>query len=685
MARSNHVTLQSAHHANEPGCLLSKLRIAARCGVIGASSVCHRIVDPPSSSCLVIPFHRHSLFRVLDLQQLHSSLMRNPTPKEDILLTFARWILDTSSPPSEYRQSLSVLKMDSPQPLADRPAHRGQRWTIVLQWLDLRTRIALALLIAGRIAVGLCDLLVAAAMYELFLLLQGHPASPFLQRWALSVASISVVAVILVVTRTLTDNAVAFLALRRIHSLQTELLVRLVRGYGEMRWDKFIARNRSELVNSAIHTTREVADFYHRWIELAASAAIVALMLLAILWKSPSAACAFTAFLACVYLVHQYGFRTHLRRAAVTREGALRDLERELADTLSASKEIRAYRLQTFFQHRIRAIAQRMTSAYTRATLLPQIGKSIADQGALLLFLCIVLVVQLRQGDVHQMLALLAFYFVLSRRLLPIVSQVALIAGQMESSWENLMSLQTELTQCRQFQATEFLTHAPGPAYALEMRSVTFGYHEELPILRNMNLRVGHGNIILLQGPSGAGKSSLLYLIAGIIRPQSGTLLVNRANVAYVPQEVPLLDDSIRNNLLFGLTGIPEMHLVKALKMARMLDFVLAQPSGMDTRVGDNGALLSGGQRQRLGLARALVRGGSLLLLDEATSAVDETSEQQILQGLAASGKTILFVTHHRRARWIAHRVLHLEDARLCEHVPTILEPPSYARPRTLP
>jgi ATP-binding cassette subfamily B protein len=88
---------------------------------------------------------------------------------------------------------------------------------------------------------------------------------------------------------------------------------------------------------------------------------------------------------------------------------------------------------------------------------------------------------------------------------------------------------------------------------------------------------------------------------------------------------------------------------------------------GLDTAVGDNGALLSGGQRQRLGLARALLRGVDLLLLDEATSAMDEESEGQVLEMLRASGKTVLLVTHRAQARTFAHRVLSFQAGRLVE------------------
>jgi ABC-type bacteriocin/lantibiotic exporter with double-glycine peptidase domain len=160
-----------------------------------------------------------------------------------------------------------------------------------------------------------------------------------------------------------------------------------------------------------------------------------------------------------------------------------------------------------------------------------------------------------------------------------------------------------------------------------------------------------------------------LNLIAGILQPTGGVVRVDRASVAYVPQDAALLDDSIRNNLLFGLPAESDAELMRSLAVADLREFVAAQPLGLDTGVGDNGVLLSGGQRQRLGLARAVLRGPSLLLLDESTSALDEGSESQVLENLKDSGATVLLVTHRLLKPGFAHRVFQLQEGHLIETI----------------
>jgi ABC-type multidrug transport system fused ATPase/permease subunit len=544
------------------------------------------------------------------------------------------------------------------------------KFRIAMRLLENRQRILFMLLTAERIAVGFCDLLVAAAMYLLFLLLQGR--SPAHHVWWTPKTSLSAALItsILVVLRALMDVVSARSVFHQIQSLYTDFLLRLTQGYSELKWGRFVERNRSELLNHTIYTAREAADFYHRCIEMVSAVVIVAVMTAALVYQSPIVACAFGLALATFYGVHRFLIRGRLQAAASSREASLRMLQRNLADMFSSGKEIRTYWNHAFFYDRIRRQAERVAVSTLRTVFLPQIARIVSDQGAVLLFLCIIIAVQLRQGDARQLLSLLAFYFVLSRRLLPLISQASLIAGQMESSYENIKIVDSELNECRRHRALALPTLLPDADLVVELDHVSFSFREGTPILRNVNLSLHEGEIVVLHGASGIGKSSLLNLIAGVSEPVTGVVRADRTNIAYVPQEIPLLDDSIRNNLLFGLSEKSDEDLMMALAIARLDKFVAAQLLGLETGVGDNGALFSGGERQRLGLARAILRGSQLLLLDEATSALDGENERQVLENLSASGKAVLLVTHRVHTPAFAQRVFRIQEGYLVEEFP---------------
>jgi ABC-type multidrug transport system fused ATPase/permease subunit len=538
---------------------------------------------------------------------------------------------------------------------------------IALRLLGARQRFSFVLLIIGRIGVGFCDLGVAASMYVLFLLLQAR--SPAHHLWWLPKTTLSAAMItsILVALRVLMDLSSARAVMRRIFRLYSDLLIRLTQGYNEMQWRRFVSCNRSVLSNHALLTAREAAEFYRRLIDLAAAVAVVIVMAAAIVYQSPIAACGFCAALAAFFAFHRFFIRSRIQIAAATREESLRMLQKNLADLFSSSKEIRTYRNQAFFHERIRKHAERMALSNIRITFLPQAGSSLADQGAVLLFLCIIIAVQFHHGDARQALSLLAFYFVLSRRLIPLISQISLNSGQLESSFDSVRRVDDELNKCRSYRDLPAPVQLPDSGFVLQLKEVSFSFCTGTPVLRNLNLVQREAEVIVLHGPSGIGKSSLLNLIAGVSQPSRGIIRVDRTRIGYVPQEVALLDDSIRNNLLFGLDERSDAELMSALATAKLDDFVMAQPFGLETNVGDNGALFSGGQRQRLGLARAVLRGSQFLLLDEATSALDEESEWQILENLRASGKAVLLVTHRMVLRMLAQRVFRLEEGYLIE------------------
>lgn len=194
-------------------------------------------------------------------------------------------------------------------------------------------------------------------------------------------------------------------------------------------------------------------------------------------------------------------------------------------------------------------------------------------------------------------------------------------------------------------------------------------------------LSAGPGQTVALVGASGAGKSTVLNLLIGFIRPTSGRILLDGADMAsldlrsyrrflsVVPQESILFEGTIRENVTYGLDGMDEATVRRALRDANAIEFVDRLPDGLDTVVGQRGARLSGGQKQRLAIARALIRDPRVLVLDEATSALDTRSEALVQEALArlVDGRTVFVVAHRLSTIRGADSIVVMEHGRIAE------------------
>jgi ABC-type multidrug transport system fused ATPase/permease subunit len=197
---------------------------------------------------------------------------------------------------------------------------------------------------------------------------------------------------------------------------------------------------------------------------------------------------------------------------------------------------------------------------------------------------------------------------------------------------------------------------------SIRVQNVTYCYPDtEEPVIDGADLTIEKGKTVAFIGASGAGKTTMVDVILGLLVPQKGVVMADDINVhekpktfhsqvGYIPQVIYLSDDTIRNNIAFGMkeTEIDEGAVQAAVEKAQLTEFIDSLPNGLDTIVGDRGVRLSGGQRQRIGIARALYHDPEILVLDEATSALDNDTEAAVMEAIEhlQGTKTMIIIAH---------------------------------------
>ena len=212
----------------------------------------------------------------------------------------------------------------------------------------------------------------------------------------------------------------------------------------------------------------------------------------------------------------------------------------------------------------------------------------------------------------------------------------------------------------------------------IEIKNLSFSYESSKnKVIENLNLEINKGEFVGFKGKSGAGKSTLIDLMVGILKPQSGKILADDVNInelneiwrnkiGYVPQNVFLIDDTIKKNICLGLDEdeIDPIKLNNAINLSELDDFIKKLPKGLDSEIGENGLQISGGQKQRIGIARALYLNPELIILDESLNAVDLETENKIIKSIkkVAGSKTIILVSHRQSTLDNCNIIYQLED-----------------------
>ena len=217
----------------------------------------------------------------------------------------------------------------------------------------------------------------------------------------------------------------------------------------------------------------------------------------------------------------------------------------------------------------------------------------------------------------------------------------------------------------------------------IAVKNVSYRYPDgEINVIENANFEIKRGQTVAFVGASGAGKSTMVDVLLGLLPPEQGKIYADGMNIysnlitwqkeiGYIPQTIYLSDDTIRNNVAFGINEeeIDDNAVIRALKQAQLYEFVESLQDGWDTFVGDRGVRLSGGQRQRIGIARALYHDPAILVLDEATSALDNDTESAVMEAIEKlqGHKTILIIAHRLTTIRNADVVFAVEDGKVEE------------------
>lgn len=478
------------------------------------------------------------------------------------------------------------------------------------------------------------------------------------------------IAVLLVAKALMSMAAMSYVA-SSVSIVQSEVRQRLLGSMMDARWSYFVHLKPGQVSNAMAAQTRAASEAYQ------SSALVIVSMLHALLLTVVatlvSGKLVFVIAMAAILIsIPLYKFVVFVRESSKDQWEKTSQLGSAVQDAVGNMKAIKSMNKGARFKLTFTDLVEQMRVAYFKVLL----GRHVLSYGQdVLVAVTITAGIWFGISVVKASLADLLVLGIIYYQILNLLKKVQQNYQQVLVQEQAYFGVQEMIAEAEQARETVTGAESAGVRQAIDFANVSFSYEDEV-VLKNVNITIPAGKITVLLGPSGAGKTTIIDLLVGLLRPDSGDITIDgkrlrdldlhsyRNGIGYVPQSLTLLHDTIFANVTLGDENISEGQAQAALEKAGAWDFVSKLDEGILTAVGNMGERLSGGQRQRLSLARALATGSKLLVLDEVTSALDEDSELAICSNVQALGSdyTIVVITHRPAWKHIADQVYEVKD-----------------------
>lgn len=518
--------------------------------------------------------------------------------------------------------------------------------------------------------IPLADVINSLLIYLLVVLLQAGAGSIHIAFHVFHRSDIISVAVLLIISvfvRQGMEYASLYTSRHLTQNIYRIFSRKLVEHYLAIPWLSFMTDERSAKIKNCTVTALDAAFSFQVVLNIITAFVTIVILGAATVMKSVPFSICIVLVMFLLMLFKKFYINKKVDLAYQNHDSYQRLYFHKIYEIFNLSREINIFNTGDHFIQGINKDLESLSKVKTDMSIYPQMSQILLDILLTTVLAVIIIVTSFKNpSSSKEFVADIATIAILGRRLLPSINLFFSNYTELYGSANNLEIMERELSTVVQ---KAHITNDLHGAQLIKLTDITFNYPEQKSIFNKFNLDINEGDRIAIVGETGNGKSTLIMIATGILIPHEGTVRANESFTgypspfAYVPQQVELLNGSIRDNIIFGSKNIDEDLVNLVLKAVNLSDHINKLAEKTNTLIGDNGYTFSGGQRQRLGIARALYVCPKILFLDEATGALDEQTEFCVMSNINEYMKdgAVVFITHRKsNADQHASRICHL-------------------------
>jgi ATP-binding cassette subfamily B protein len=456
-----------------------------------------------------------------------------------------------------------------------------------------------------------------------------------------------------------------------------------IKNYLNLNFQDFISDTFPKFQGNIINENNNLKNYIGTLINLCSELLILFSLTVLIFIVNIQVALIISVIFLTFILIYLFIFKSKIKLWGFKKNNIIQLISKNLLETYNSIRDIKILDKENFFINRFNILNSNFSILQFKYETLVAINKNIIELFILIVVSLAFITIKFNY-NIYNLLPLISLYLVAFFRLYPSINRIINSMAVMKFYHTGIDYFYNErvkldyskTTQINKSQKINFL-------YQIELKKVFFRYDKSKNfLLEDVNIKVKKNQIIGIIGENGSGKSTLCNLLLGLLKPENGSIIIDdKINVnenyneykkilSFVPQKIYLLNDTIKNNILFGSEDeeIKKFNINKIKTFSKLLSFALNNDNNLlDNNIGEDGSMLSGGQKQRVAIARALYKESEILIMDEPNNNLDAEIESKIIEDLVSSPikRTIIIISHNKSSLKFCNNIIEVKDRKV--------------------